>query len=341
MYSTCIHCTRSLGQNEVMEAFPVGRRLAFDPAKGRLWVICSHCRRWNLTPLEERWEAVESCEEIFRTLRTRVHTDQIGAAVHPEGLRLIRIGDPIPVEFALWRYGETMGQRARRYSFYSTIGIVAGGLAGLSGVLSGGFAAGILLQAPRLVGSARTALTRVTIHLPRGEVVRVAPWKVDLLNPEREGELGLRIKRKNEEICLYGWDARRAAAKVMPFFNRAGAHKGTVQEAVDLVASVGGAESFLEETWGKARPRPGSGIRWVMSMDMKGGAFGALPVPTRCGLEMALNEEQERRALEGELAELKAAWREAEAIARISDDLLIPGVVRDKLEELKQREESG
>ena len=30
MYSTCIHCDRSLGRNEVIEAFPVGGRLAFD-----------------------------------------------------------------------------------------------------------------------------------------------------------------------------------------------------------------------------------------------------------------------------------------------------------------------
>jgi hypothetical protein len=36
---------------------------------------------------------------------------------------------------------------------------------------------------------------------------------------------------------------------------------------------------------------------------------------------MSLHEETERRALEGELALLEAAWREAEEIARISDTL--------------------
>jgi hypothetical protein len=36
---------------------------------------------------------------------------------------------------------------------------------------------------------------------------------------------------------------------------------------------------------------------------------------------MALNEESERRALEGELATLEAAWREAEEIAAIADAL--------------------
>lgn len=40
MYSTCMFCQRSLGANEIVETFPVGRRLAFDEARGRLWVVC-------------------------------------------------------------------------------------------------------------------------------------------------------------------------------------------------------------------------------------------------------------------------------------------------------------
>jgi hypothetical protein len=44
---------------------------------------------------------------------------------------------------------------------------------------------------------------------------------------------------------------------------------------------------------------------------------------------MALHEETERRAMQGELEELERAWREAEEIAAISDSLLVePGVDR-------------
>ena len=39
---------------------------------------------------------------------------------------------------------------------------------------------------------------------------------------------------------------------------------------------------------------------------------------------MALHEEDERRALEGELWRLEQAWREAEEIAGIADNLLLP-----------------
>ena len=71
MYSTCLYCNNNLGSNEVIETFPVGRRLAFDQGKGRLWVVCRRCEKWNLSPLEERWDAIAQCEQLFHAARTR------------------------------------------------------------------------------------------------------------------------------------------------------------------------------------------------------------------------------------------------------------------------------
>ncbi len=45
MYRTCIFCSKALGCNEAIEYFPVGSRLAFDAARGRLWAICPRCTR--------------------------------------------------------------------------------------------------------------------------------------------------------------------------------------------------------------------------------------------------------------------------------------------------------
>jgi AmiR/NasT family two-component response regulator len=59
------------------------------------------------------------------------------------------------------------------------------------------------------------------------------------------------------------------------------------------------------------------------------------PAAVRLALEMAAHEERERRALEGELAELERAWKEAEEIAAIADDLLLPGSVADRLRRLR------
>ncbi|MEK7381261.1 MAG: hypothetical protein AAB075_09655, partial [Gemmatimonadota bacterium] len=141
MYSTCLFCHGPLGANQVVETFPVGRRLAFDQARGRLWVVCRKCERWNLTPFEERWDAIEYCERRFRDARKRVVTDNIGLARLDEGLELVRIGEPMRPEFAAWRYGDQFGRRRKKNMI--TTGAVVGVGAGLvlavdlTGVLSG------------------------------------------------------------------------------------------------------------------------------------------------------------------------------------------------------------
>src|SRR5213075_1224287 len=111
---------------EAVEHFPAGRRLAFDAAKGRLWVVCRKCERWNLTPLEERWEAIEECERAFAGTRLRVSTDQIGLARLREGLELVRIGEPQRPEMAAWRYGDQFGRRRRKQiATFAGSGVIA------------------------------------------------------------------------------------------------------------------------------------------------------------------------------------------------------------------------
>jgi hypothetical protein len=167
-------------------------------------------------------------------------------------------------------------------------------------------------------------------------VKKVHPGQVDFLNPGESPELGLRVRLKRKEhVAFFGKDARKVASKVFPLVNREGAKLPVVKDAVSLLSEVGGPEAFLEETWGKARPRPGSSIRWVMSLDRKGANVGALDGVSSIAIEMALHEEQERRALEGELQELKAAWRAAEELAQISDGLLLPEDLEEKMVSLK------
>src|SRR5918998_3172363 len=113
MYHHCLFCQHDLGANETVEQFPVGRRLAFDGAKGRLWVVCPRCARWNLTPLEERWEAIDQCERHYRGTRLRASTDNVGLARLRGGLELVRIGAPLRPEFAAWRYSARFGRRRR------------------------------------------------------------------------------------------------------------------------------------------------------------------------------------------------------------------------------------
>jgi len=114
VYSTCLFCHANLGQNVEIESFQVGRRPAFDAARGRLCVVCRECRNWNLSPLEQRWEAVEACERMYRDTVIRVSTDNIGLATLRHGLELVRVGKPLRPEFAAWRYGSRMRRRRLR-----------------------------------------------------------------------------------------------------------------------------------------------------------------------------------------------------------------------------------
>src|SRR4030095_207224 len=110
MYSTCIFCHAALEANDTIEHFPIGRRLAFDSERGRLWVICRRCRQWNLTPTEDLWEATEECARFSRDPRLRVSTDQVGLARLPSGVELVRIGRPQRPELAAWRSGDPRGR---------------------------------------------------------------------------------------------------------------------------------------------------------------------------------------------------------------------------------------
>ena len=328
-------CHKPLGANEVIESFPVGRRLAFDAARGRLWVVCAKCERWNLTPLEERWEAVEACERIFRDTRIRVSTDNIGLARHPEGLTLVRIGEPMRPEFAAWRYGDQFGRRRRKKIIYGTAGVVV-----LGGVLVGGAATGVLSgvfisQFSNLFNMWMNARTLVKLHPEEGGVVRLK--RPDLLGTRvrpAADEVGFKVQiRKGKKKTWHeGAEARRFAGAILPRMNSMGGTKETVQHAVDEIETIGHPERFLLDIAEGDRFRDKKGVP---------GYVNKMPKPTKLALEMALHEEQERRALEGELWLLERAWEEAEEIAEISDNLFLPEGTEDFIREHGEKRGEG
>jgi hypothetical protein len=328
MYSTCIFCNQSLGANTVLEEFPVGRRLAFDAAKGRLWVVCRKCERWNLSPLEERWEAIEAAERIYSELRMRVATEHIGLARHPAGLELVRIGRPLRPEFAAWRYGDQFGRRRKR-----ALLVGGGALAALGLVLTAGVATGVISAG--LLGNSGGFINLWT----NGRVILRVPTDQGVLKYKRLDVNGSRLvrdpagewvltmgKRGKRERVFRGEEAVRVAGLVLPKVNASGARSGQVQSAVGEIERAGGPDRFLDvvvttpEAAGRGAARP-----------ERAGQLGSLPKPTRLALEMALHEEQERRALEGELKALELAWQAAEEVAGIADDLLLPESVLQRL----------
>jgi hypothetical protein len=318
MYKTCMFCNSPLGANEVIEPFPVGRRLAFDAARGRLWVVCRRCERWNLTPLEERWEAVETCERLFRETRIRVSTEHVGLARMREGLELVRIGEPMRPEFAAWRYGDQFGRRRNRAMVYGAGAAVAFGGLVVGGAVFGVVGGGVLAQSGNLWNLWMNGRTLVKLRPDDGRVIRLK--RMDLLGTRiraSDDDAGFRIeiRKKKRKEWFAGDEARRLAAQVVPAINRGGAKRDTVSHAVDEIERHGHPERFLADVVAGDRFRDKKGVP---------GYLNKMPHPTKLALEMALHEEDERRALEGELWRLERAWEEAEEIAAIADSLLLP-----------------
>jgi hypothetical protein len=335
VYRHCIFCQTSLGSNAVIEAFPIGSRLAVDPDRGRLWVVCRTCERWNLTPLEERWEAVEACERLFRATRLRQSTSNIGLARVPPDLDLIRIGSPLRPELAAWRYGDQFGRRRRRHLvttgaalllvpavyFSTTLALSLTGLGGVSWQL--GSLARNLYRRRRVLGTATLPTGHkvpLTAHMASSAALlhRVdRPWVLQL--PHR-GLLPM-------PDPLFEGEAALAVARVLlPLINRAGAPQKAVTAAVQRIEYVPDLDYWLTTTaTSPGRPRTASPQREISKQ----------PLDVRLAIEMLLHEDLERRSLEGELWRLERAWQSAEEVAAIADALLLPEGTDSRLDSLR------
>jgi hypothetical protein len=374
MYATCLFCSAPLGTNESLETFPVGSRVAFDAGRGRLWAVCARCGRWNLAPIEERWEAVEAAERLFADTRSRAHSENIGLARLRDGTRLVRVGSALPGELAAWRYGGELISRRRRNIAWGVASVGAAGaiIAGLPLIASAGVPIALLnigVQvnlARQLYHQSERVVHRVSAdRSPIGEplVVRRRHLHEAVLTPAAHGGVGVRLptpilmhawKRPAfgwkppvaEPLDVGGDDARRLLARSMIDYNSRGAKQQDLERALAAITAAGGPDAFARRLAGSGaaitRGRPGAGRSSSKAPSPRQilGTFRGEVMPIEkyrdpfdrdnrpkldridaLAFEMALQEEAERRALEGELAALEAAWREAEEIAQIADAL--------------------
>ncbi|MEO5799457.1 MAG: hypothetical protein ABIZ70_09815 [Gemmatimonadales bacterium] len=331
MYSTCLYCTHDLGANTVIETLPVGRRIAFDAAQGRLWVVCRHCAKWNLVPFDTRLESIDAGERLFRDTRVRFSTDNIGIARLKEGLELVRVGPALRPEFAAWRYGDQFGARRKRAMF---------ALAGVSAIGAGIAVGGAVLGVGTMVAA------QLGPHLWKGLNYAVRGRKVVVRVPKESGtpleltrseaeaahfvwlkEGGWAIRttlrsggleentRKNSPVegrhLITGSDAEWLLAGILASTNEFAGTRSDVHEAVQLLESRTDLADLIDVV--KA-PSKFTRIKPVK----------ALPKTWRVATEMALHEQSEREALAGELALLEWQWKEADRLAKISDALALP-----------------
>jgi hypothetical protein len=333
MYRHCIYCSADMGANQALESFPVGRTVAFDAGKGRLWAVCGKCARWNQAPFEERWEPVEDAERLFRDARMRVQSENIGLARLADGTRLIRVGDALQGELAAWRYGDQLMKRRRRHRMLAGAATVAG-IVGFAGAMYAAVGFGAFYAADKVGRTlwkeylrSRPIHTLAAHETPDGRRMTLRRRHLDgaVLQPGSEGGVELSLPRAvmmpspkwegirvESPIVLPDPAARRVLERGMVHLNAAGADRKRLSDALGLIATAGSAEEYISST---------AATRFALARD--DGVRQWMPGDTTLALEIALHEEQERRALQGELSILEAAWRDAEPIADIADRLAI------------------
>lgn len=346
MYGNCIFCSGKLGSNDAIEGFPVGRTVAFDSAKGRLWAVCPKCSRWNLAPIEDRWEAVEEAERIFRDARRRVQRENIGLAKLRDGAHLVRIGDAVGAELPVWRYGRELRRRLLHAG-------LANGVLPIVSTAAFFFVSGLALplwgwydlyrDLDRYRVPDQVAYTVAARYSPTGYPIRFR-WrdlKLVRIAVDDNGALALHALQArghrasaSAPLVLTGPAAAGLINVALLRINKSGAGRRGVESALLRLTAAGGAGVFIRHTAGRAL---GLEVPGLETGDMfgsssrqaiRGAREQALrPVPLwsdsglALALEIALQEEAERRALEGDLAELQAMWRQAEEIADIADRL--------------------
>lgn len=137
---------------------------------------------------------------------------------------------------------------------------------------------------------------------------------IRVLPDDSETQFRIEVCRGKRATSFEGQDARRVAGAIVPLLNEWGATRAKVEGAVAEIESHRHPSRFISAVAREGHTDWQGRVGYVKSM----------PKPTRLALEMALHEEQERRALEGELWVLEQAWKDAEEIAAIADSLLLP-----------------
>ena len=258
------------------------------------------------------------------------------------GLTLVRVGRVDRTEFAGWRFGGRLMSRRRRFwrdmRWAALSGLGMGGL-GIAGAAVGltwavhlplaGMATAVAVQG--------TSATRRTmspaLRLDSGELISYYKAMRSRLLPSdtEEGWALLVPNQSGEEVPVTGSEARKVIRMVFPHSNVFGGTANQVERAVDTIERLGSTGEVFRHA---AKTLEGLGRPTIAA---KPGSVTVAPREIQLGLEMAANEEFERRTLEGEAWILEQEWQEAEELAAISDDLLFPEHLSARLQRWKQR----
>jgi hypothetical protein len=326
MFRSCAFCNAAFDGDGGPSGLGVGRRLAFDEWKGRLWVVCPRCSRWNLTPFDDRLERIEALAHAASQGRIAASTDQV-ALIRWERYDFVRVGKPPRVELATWRYGERLRNRQReRLKVVVPLTIAAIGLGVAANVAAGGGFGVVVWNIHRIadymylrmVGGRKVGLVEPPIcaHCGTTMALRARHVQHARVVPDSHADLAVVLscpKCHAEGAQLTGNDAIQVLRQGLTYLNLSRGGRRKAEDAAREVDQVGGPDQL---------------VRDVARREL---TLRALRPERGLALEMAVDER-------AEVLELERQWREAEEIADIADGTLsTPSDIEEKLRLLKNR----
>jgi len=328
----CLFCHSPFRDGWRFGGLPPAWRIAFDSGRGRIWVVCDSCFRWNLWPPEEQGGALHALERVAADRgQTLVRTDNITLLAVGDVI-LIRVGNATLHERTWWRYGREVLTREKAYrSTGAKLSAYAyGALAAVAESVGLGdrnfkvrFEEGMAAEVLRWRKFGWAAWFGRLKCPSCGSYLRAARfdlswWFCPMHDDKGRLALGVPCPRCDpwtpEKVYhLQGYEAESVLRRVLAYQNITGAGENAVERAVKEVETAGSPESFLN------------------SILEEGTFLRELAFPQAIALEMSLNEGVERRALEVEARGLEFMWRREEELARIMDEELDPKGLRSKL----------
>jgi len=185
---------------------------------------------------------------------------------------------------------------------------------------------GGFLLAP--IGGRVGPTTDVGIIDSAGQRIRIPfkELKTVSLRCDEPASLCLTILPPTREVVeLHDNDALLGLGALLPRINWRGARPTVVREATELLAKAeaGARSEGIATPWS-----------WIVKIHApRLGRVTDMRLVPRLALEMAVGEELERQATVGEAQVLGSRWLEAETVAAIADDLLIPASLREWIEQ--------
>ena len=313
MYSDCLRCDAALGRNAELTRLPIGRRIAFDATRARVWVVCPSCDQWNLVPIEERWETLEECERLSSGAEVRADGAGIGVARTESGLELLRASGISDADIANARYGRRIKERQRLLQatvaalllLAAALGIRAAWASGsgVVGVIVGGYMGFWLFNVWR---SPQRGWLRVITESGRRATFWPWQWKrlrFAIPNPEKPPVLY--VPRFGADLALRGDEALEFLAALLPKFNGADCVDADVRRAVQDVTEAEAQGRRLQNqarrmtSRGRRKADPKSFFRpWERLAEACSlHPLTVVPPVRRLALEMAIMEEVEQREL--------------------------------------------